>query len=93
MRTAIFLLAIVTLPFTIRLALSMFAAAGHVWRGGRDEAREFSRAGVTLRRFVFATVQRQDSSSLVPTRAGVGVTATASGFVVRETRTISKEIF
>ncbi len=93
MRTATFLLALVLLPFMIQLFMSMMAAAGRVWRGGADDAREFSRAGVTLGRFLSASVHKQDSSSLVPTRAGIGVTATADGFRVRETRTISKDTF
>ncbi len=93
MRTAIFIAALISLPFMVRLFLSLMSAAGRVWRGGADDAREFARAGVTLDRFLSASVQQQDSSSLVPTRAGIGVTATAHGFRVRETRTISKDTF
>jgi hypothetical protein len=85
--------AIVLLPFAVRFCLSLVAAAGQVWRGGKDEAREFQRAGVTLGRFWKAKVDRQDYSSLVPTRAGVGVKFGAKGFSVRETRTISKDVF
>lgn len=93
MRTAIFIAALISLPFMVRLFLSLMGAAGRVWRGGTDASREFLRADVTLRRFFFAAVEKQDHSSLVPTRAGVGVTASSSGFTVRETRTISKDTF
>jgi hypothetical protein len=81
------------LPLLLWLTMSLLAAAARVWRGGIADAREFSRAGVTLSRFLRAQVRRQDSGSLVPTRAGVGVRYKNGKFVIRETRTISKDIF
>lgn len=93
MRTAVLVAAILALPFFVYLFMSLMAATARVRRGGTDEAREFARAGVTLGRYLTARVDRQDSSSLVPTRAGIGIKATPNGFVVRETRTISKDVF
>ncbi|MGF7156270.1 hypothetical protein [Novosphingobium gossypii] len=87
------LVAIIALPLLLWLLMSLVAAMARIWRGGTAEAREFGRAGVTLPRFMFAKVRRQDSSSLVPTRAGVGVRYRNGKFVIRETRTISKDIF
>lgn len=92
MRTIIVIVALVALPFFMRLCLSLIAAAARVWRGGNDEAREFARAGFDFRSFLSASVRKQDSSSLVPTRAGIAVTVRSNEFVVRETRTISKDI-
>ena len=93
MRTVILISAIVALPFLVLLFMSLMVAMARVWRGGPREAREFARAGVDLRRFLSARVLRQDSSSLVPTRAGIGIRATPDGFVVRETRALSKDVF
>lgn len=85
--------AVFLLPLLIWLMMSLIAAAARIWRGGLADAREFARAGVTLPHFWDATVRKQDSSSLVPTRAGVGVMFKNGKFVIRETRTISKDVF
>jgi hypothetical protein len=81
------------LPLLLWLFLSLIAATARVWRGGLTDAREFDRAGVNLTRFFRARVRKQDSSSLVPTRAGIGVSYRDGKFKVRETRTVSKDIF
>lgn len=86
-------LALVIFLFLLRLVVALVAALVRVWRGGLDEAREFDRAGVELPRLWQARVRRQDSSSLVPTRAGIGVRFADGKFQVRETRTISKDVF
>ena len=85
--------AIVALPLSIWSLMSIAAATSHVFRGGSADAGEFSRAGFTLRRFFSATVRRQDSSSLVPTRAGVRARVRNGRIVVSETRAISKDVF
>jgi len=86
-------ISIVALPLSIWCMMSMAAATSHVIRGGFSGAREFSRAGFTLGRFFSATVRRQDSSSLVPTRAGVRARVRNGRIVVSETRAISKDVF
>jgi hypothetical protein len=94
MRTVFLLAAVSALPFLIYFMMSLMTATARVWRGGRSEAREFALARVDLRAFVGGTVNRQDSSSLIPTRAGIKIRANkAGGFDVRETRTISKDVF
>lgn len=93
MRTALVIAAAVALPLLLWLLMSLVAAAGRVWRGGVGDAREFDRADFSLKRFLTAQVEPQDSSSLVPTRAGIGVRHRNGRFEIRETRTISKETF
>jgi hypothetical protein len=94
MRTVSFLAAVTALPFLVYFMMSLLAAIARIWRGGPSEAREFALAHVDLRSFLGGKVDRQDSSSLVPTRAGIKIKATKDGrFVVRETRTISKDVF
>lgn len=93
MRTMLIVAAAFALPLLLWLFMSLIAAAARIWRGGLSDAREFERAEVSLRRFFTATVDRQDSSSLVPTRAGIGVRYENDSFHVRETRTISKDVF
>jgi len=89
----IVVIAAAALPLLLWLLMSLVAAAARIWRGGLADAREFERAGVTVSAFVRAKVRRQDSSSLVPTRAGIGVRYKNGEFKVRETRTISKDVF
>jgi hypothetical protein len=94
MRTVILLAALTALPFLIYFMMSLMVATARVWRGGRSEAREFALAHVDLRAFLGGSVDRQDSSSLIPTRAGIRIKANKDGrFEVRETRTISKDVF
>jgi hypothetical protein len=94
MGTIIFIAAIIALPFFIYFLMSLMAATARVWRGGENEAREFALAQVDLGAFLAGKVDRQDSSSLIPTRAGIRIRATQDGhFVVAETRTISKDVF
>lgn len=93
MRTFLVVAAIFALPFLLWLFMSMVAAFVRVLRGGKSEAREFARSGLTLRTFWAAKVDRQDSGSMIPTRAGIGVSYKNGKFIVRETRTISKDIF
>lgn len=93
MKTILFTAMLIALPFAIYMLLSFTAALARVQRAGRSEARQFRRAGVTLARFRAATVQRQDSGSLVPTRAGLSIRSNASGLVVEETRTVAKDVF
>ncbi len=85
--------ALVLFLMLMRLLVALVAATVRVVRGGTDDAREFDRAGVGLERFWKAEVRKQDSSSLVPTRAGIGVRFKNGQFEVRETRTISKDVF
>jgi hypothetical protein len=93
MGTMLIIAAIIALPLLLWLFLSLVIAWTRVWRGGVSEAREYDRAGFTLARFFDAKVDRQDGSSLVPTRAGIGVRFEDGEFKVRETRTISKDVF
>ncbi|MGP7795613.1 hypothetical protein [Sphingomonas sp. CLY1604] len=81
------------LPLSVYLFMSLLAATARVWRGGRSQSREFERAGVTLRPLLRAEVRRQDSGSLISTRAGIRIRSTSKGIVVGETRTIAKDVF
>ena len=87
------IVAFFALPLSIWCMMSMAAATSHVFRGGSAGAREFDRAGFTLKRFLFATMRRQDSGSLVSTRAGVRARVRNGRIVVAETRAISKDVF
>ena len=94
MKTTIqIVLAAIALPTFVYLFMSLMAASARVWRGGRAEAREFQRAGVRFRPFILARVRRQDSGSLISTRAGIRIRSTSEGLVVGETRTIAKDVF
>lgn len=94
MRTALLVAAIAALPLLIYLFMSMMAALARIWRGGVDEAREFKLARFDLESYALGVVPKLDSSSLIPTRAGFRIEATKHGdFIVRETRTISKDVF
>ena len=77
----------------IHMSLSLTAAVGRVRRAGRQQAREFSRAGFTVGRFRTARVAKQDSSSMISTRAGMSLSSTSEGLVVKKTRTIAKDVF
>jgi len=85
--------ALILLPLFVYLFMSLMAAAARVRRGGQAQSREFARAGVKLRPFIGARVRRQDSGSLISTRAGIRIRSTSSGLVVGETRTIAKDVF
>lgn len=93
MQTFFYAATLFALPFAIYLLMSFTAALAQVRRSGRSEARQFRQAGVTLKRFRTARVQRQDSGSLVPTRAGLSLRSTVDGLVVEETRTVAKDVF
>ena len=86
-------IAIIALPFCAWFMISMTAAFARVVRGGSNTASEFHRAGFTLKSFLFAEVRRQDSGSLVPTRAGIKARVRKGKIEVVETRTISKDVF
>ncbi|MCC6828267.1 MAG: hypothetical protein IT550_08575 [Novosphingobium sp.] len=93
MGTMLIIGAAFALPLLLWLFMSLVAAWARVWRGGVADAREFDRADFSLRRFFRAQVDRQDSSSLVPTRAGIGLRYEKGQFKVRKTRTVSKDVF
>lgn len=93
MQTLTYAAMLIALPFAIYLLLSFTAALAQVRRSGTSEARQFRLAGVTFERFRTAGVQRQDSGSLVPTRAGLSLRSTTKGLVVEETRTVAKDVF
>lgn len=93
MRIALAIVAVLALPMLIYLFMSLMAALTRVGRGGRAEAREFKRAGVGLKDFLNASVRKQDSGSMISTRAGISLRSTAKGLKVRETRTVAKDVF
>lgn len=93
MQTLSYAAMLIALPFAIYLLLSFTAALAQVRRSGASEARQFRLAGVTFGLFRTAKIQRQDSGSLVPTRAGVSLRSTTKGLVVEETRTVAKDVF
>lgn len=93
MRMTIAIFAILVLPLMIYLFMSLMAALTRVGRGGRAEAREFKRAGMGLTEFINASVRKQDSGSMISTRAGISLRSTADGLKVRETRTVAKDVF
>lgn len=85
-------LATIVSYYMLRMSLSLTASMARVRRAGNQQAREFRRAGVTLPKFLKARVSRQDSSSLISTRAGVSLRSSRNGLSVRETRTIAKDV-
>lgn len=93
MSIILFSVAIVVLPFAVYMSLSLTAALARVKRAGAAQTREFRRAGVHWQSFLKARVRRQDSGSLIPTRAGVSLRSTAAGLELEETRTIAKDVF
>lgn len=94
MRTALFVAAVVLLPILVYFLMSLLAAFSRIVRGGPNEAREFILTGLRFGSFVSGDMDRPDSSSLVPTRAGIGIKANKNGtFTIRPTRTISKDVF
>lgn len=76
-----------------RLVLALTACLKRIWKGGVAQSRDFARAQVTFDNFTHARVPRQDSGSLIPTRAGLSVRSTRSGVRIAETRTVAKDIF
>ncbi|WP_174291163.1 hypothetical protein [Sphingomonas bacterium] len=93
MRTFLLVAAMFALPLLVWLFMSLVAATARVWKGGVADAREFQRAGFRLLPFLRAGVRRQDSGSLVPTRAGVRAGVRRGRIFVAETRAVSKDVF
>ncbi|KQN34770.1 hypothetical protein ASG37_15730 [Sphingomonas sp. Leaf407] len=93
MKLFLIIAACVALPIFLSLFMALVAALAHVWRGGTAEAREFARAGIGLPQFFGASVAKQDSGSLISTRAGISLRVTDKGLLVNETRTVAKDVF
>jgi hypothetical protein len=93
MSVVLYITAALVLPLAVYLFMSLMAAAARIWRGGASEALEFDRAGVGWRSLWRANVRRQDSGSLISTRAGIRMRSGAGGLKVGETRTIAKDMF
>lgn len=93
MQTLLYAAMLIALAFAVYLLLSFTTALAQVRRSGRSEARQFRLAGVTFGRFRAAKVLRQDSGSLVSTRAGLSLRSTSGGLIVEETRTVAKDVF
>ena len=86
-------IAVLLTPLLIYLFMSLVSAMTRVKRGGPGEAREFARAGFGLKQFFGASVKKQDSGSLIATRAGISLRGTPAGVKVSETRTVAKDVF
>ena len=93
MRALLTVGAVLALPFLVHLFMSLMAAAARISRGGRSESRDFQRAGVNWYTLWHAKVRRQDSGSLISTRAGIRIGSSPDGIRVGETRTIAKDVF
>jgi len=85
--------ALVAIPLLIYLFMSLVSALARVGRGGPGEAREFARARFGLKQFFGASMRKQDSGSLIATRAGISLRGTPTGVKVTETRTVAKDVF
>lgn len=81
------------IPLLIYLFMSLVSALARVGRGGPGEAREFARARFGLKQFFGASMRKQDSGSLIATRAGISLRGTPTGVKVTETRTVAKDVF
>lgn len=87
------LFALIAIPVLIHLFMSLVSALARVGRGGSGEAREFARAHFGLKQFFGASMRKQDSGSLIATRAGISLRGTPTGVKVTETRTVAKDVF
>jgi hypothetical protein len=93
MKIILFIAAAAALPLLIYLFMSLVSALARVGRGGTGEAREFARAKVGLKQLFGASVRKQDSGSLIATRAGISLRSSTAGLQVNETRTVAKDVF